>query len=75
MPNDGSSIPSRSKDRYLETDRRATHPPVQWLLQTLSLRSKQPDREANPSPSYSAEIKNVETLLLITPYAFTVWCL
>ena len=51
---------------------RYSHILVQWLLQTISLGSKQPDREASHSPSYSVEIKNGGTLPLIQPYAFTV---
>jgi hypothetical protein len=34
-----------------------TQPPIQWVPEALSLRIKQPEREADYSPSFNAEVK------------------
>jgi hypothetical protein len=57
------SIPGRSKRFFLYStvSRPAlepTQPPVQWVLQALVPKIKQPGREADHSPPPAAEIKN-----------------
>jgi len=50
-------------------------PPVQWILGVLTLVIKQPGHEADYSPQFSAEIKNVWSYTSTIPYVFMAWCL
>ena len=36
-----------------------TQPPIEWVLGAVSLTAKQPFREVNKSPPFSAEVKNM----------------
>jgi hypothetical protein len=54
---------------------RPTHPPTQ-RYGGLSLRVKWPGREADHSPSSSAEVKKMSgAITLLPPHVFMVWCL
>jgi hypothetical protein len=50
-------------------------PPIQWVLEALSPGIKQPVREADYSPPYSAEVKNAWSYISTPPYVFMAWCL
>jgi hypothetical protein len=52
-----------------------TQPPIQWVLDALSLGVKRPWREAGHSPPSSAEVKNAWSYTSIPPYVFMAWCL
>jgi hypothetical protein len=45
----------------------STQPPIQWVPGTLSLGIKRPGREADHSPSSSAEIQELVELYLHSP--------
>jgi hypothetical protein len=50
-------------------------PPIQWVPGALSLEVKRPGREADHSPSTSAEVKKVSGAIPPLPqYAFMGWC-
>jgi hypothetical protein len=52
---------------------RTSLPTIQWVPGALSSRVKRPEREADHSPTFSAEVENAS----ITPlpqYAFMAWC-
>jgi len=74
------SIPGRGSDGmflFAAASRPAQvpiHHPIQWARGALHLGVKRPGREADNSPSPSAEVKNAWTC---TPpqYAFMAWCL
>jgi hypothetical protein len=51
-----------------------TKPPIQWIPGALSLGVKRPGREADHSPSYSAEVKEYLELYLTPQYAFVALC-
>jgi hypothetical protein len=51
----------------------ASHPPIQWVPGTRSLRIKRPGREADHSPASSAEVKNPWSYTSIPQYAFMAW--
>jgi hypothetical protein len=44
-----------------------TQPPIQWVLEALSLGVKRPGREADHSPPSSAEVKEWVELYLHSP--------
>jgi hypothetical protein len=46
---------------------RPTQPPMQWIPRMLSPSLRRPELEAGHSPTYNAEIMNVQV--------FMVWCL
>jgi hypothetical protein len=52
-----------------------TQSPSQWVAGDLSLGVKQPEREADHSSPYSAEVKNAWSYTYTPQYAFMVWCL
>jgi hypothetical protein len=52
-----------------------TQPPIQFVPGALSLGVKRPKREADHSPPYSAEVKNVWSYTSTPQYAFMVRCL
>jgi hypothetical protein len=52
-----------------------TQPPIQWLLGALSLRLKQPRREADHSPLSSVEVKNAWRHTSTPQYVFMAWYL
>jgi hypothetical protein len=64
-----SSSPSRGEIFLSSTSSRsvlgATQPPIQWVPGALSLRVKQPEREANHSHPTSAEIVDLYILSYI----------
>jgi hypothetical protein len=45
----------------------STQPPIQWVLEVLSVGVKRPGREADHSPPYSAEVKECVELYLHSP--------
>jgi hypothetical protein len=47
-----------------------TQPPIQWVPGTLSLGVQRPEREADHSPTSSAEVKNVWSYTFIPPIRF-----
>jgi hypothetical protein len=51
-----------------------TQPAIQWVPAALSLTVKQPGREANYTPSWSAEVKECVESYLHSQYAFMAWC-
>jgi hypothetical protein len=51
-----------------------TQPPIQWVPGALSLGVKRPGREADHSPSFSAEVKTEWSYTSTPQYAFMVWC-
>jgi hypothetical protein len=51
-----------------------TQPPIQWVRGALSLGVKQSGREADHSPSPSAEVKNAWSYNSTPQYAFMAWC-
>jgi hypothetical protein len=51
-----------------------TEPPLQWLQGALSLGIKRPGREADYSPPFSAEVKNVWSIPPLPQYVFMAWC-
>jgi hypothetical protein len=52
-----------------------TQPPIQWVSDALSLEVKRPGREADHTPSSSAEVKNVCSYISTPQYVFMAWCL
>jgi hypothetical protein len=52
-----------------------TQPPIQWVLEALSLGVKRPRREANHSPPSSAKVKNAWSYTSTSQYVFMAWCL
>jgi hypothetical protein len=52
-----------------------TQPPIQWVPGALSLRVKRPEREANNSPPFSAEVEECVELYFHSQYVFILWCL
>jgi len=52
-----------------------THPPIQWIPGAISLGIKRPGREADHSPTSSAEDKNAWSYTSTPYYVFTAWCL
>jgi hypothetical protein len=52
-----------------------TQPPIQWVPGVLSLGVKRPWREADHSPTSSAEVKNEWSCTSIPQYVFMAWCL
>jgi hypothetical protein len=52
-----------------------TQPPIEWVIGALSLRVKQPGREADRSPPSSAEVKNAWSYTSTPQYTFMAWCL
>jgi hypothetical protein len=51
---------------------RSTQPPLQWVPEALSPGVKRPGREADHSPSASAEVKKMWISASTPPYAFMV---
>jgi hypothetical protein len=51
----------------------STQPPIQWVPRALSLGVKRPGREADYSPSSSAEVKNAFRCTSTPQYAFRAW--
>jgi hypothetical protein len=51
----------------------STQPPIQWVPGALSLRVKQPGREAYLSPPSSAVVKNVWSYTSTPQYIIMVW--
>jgi len=49
------------------TDLGPTHPPIQWVLGSLSLRVKQLGREADHAPLSSAEVRNEWSHIFTSP--------
>jgi hypothetical protein len=49
-------------------------PPIQWVPGALSLEVKRQGREADHSPPYSAEVKNVWSYNSTPQYVFMAWC-
>jgi hypothetical protein len=47
-----------------------TQPPIQWVLETVSPGLKRRGREADHSPSNSAEVKKIWINTTTSPYAF-----
>jgi hypothetical protein len=54
---------------------RPTQPPIQWVLDALSLGVKRPRRETGHSFPPSAEVKNAWSYTSIHPYVFMAQCL
>jgi hypothetical protein len=52
----------------------AFQPPIQWVPRALSMGVKLPGREADHSPSSSAEVKNAWICASIPQYMFMAWC-
>jgi hypothetical protein len=52
-----------------------TQPHIQWVPVALFLWIKRPGREADHSPSSSAEVENAWSYTSTHPYVFMVWCL
>jgi hypothetical protein len=52
-----------------------TQPPIQWVPAALSLRVKQPGREAGHSAPSNAEIKNAWSYTSTPQYVFMALCL
>jgi len=50
-----------------------TQPPIQWVLQVLSLGVKWPWCEADHSPPSSTKVRNVWSYTSIPPYVFMAW--
>jgi hypothetical protein len=50
-----------------------TQPPIQWVLEVLSLGVKRPEREADHSPPSSAEVNNAWSYTSTPPYVFMAW--
>jgi hypothetical protein len=69
-----SSCPGRGEIYILSTSSipvlRSTHPPIQRVLEAVSLRVKRPGREADHSPTTSAEIKKMWIYTSTPPYVF-----
>jgi hypothetical protein len=42
-----------------------TLPPIDWIPGALSVRTKGPEREANRSPAFSADVKNASSLMTV----------
>jgi len=59
---DHGSIPNKGKKfffpKMFKTGLGTTQPPIQWVLEALSLGVKQPECEADHRTASSAEIKN-----------------
>jgi hypothetical protein len=51
-----------------------TQPPIQWVPGALSLGVKVSGREADHSPSSSAEVKNAWSYTSAPQYTFMAWC-
>jgi hypothetical protein len=51
-----------------------TQPPIQWVSGALRVGVKQPGRETDHSPPYSAEAKNACSYTSTPQYAFMAWC-
>jgi hypothetical protein len=51
-----------------------TQPPIQWVPGDLSLGVKRSGREADHSPPFRAEVKNVWSYTSIPQYVFMAWC-
>jgi hypothetical protein len=78
---DRGSIPGRSRDFSLRQRVQigsGAHP-VSCKMSTgkgaVSSEVKQPGREADHSPSFSAEVKNVWSYTSTPPYVSMAWCL
>jgi hypothetical protein len=52
-----------------------TQPPIQWVPGVPSLEVKRPGREADHSPTSSAEVKNAWSYTSTPLYVFMAWCL
>jgi hypothetical protein len=52
-----------------------TQPPIQSVPEALSLGVKRPGREADHSPSSSAEVKNAWSYTCTPQYVSMAWCL
>jgi hypothetical protein len=50
-----------------------TQPSIQWVPEPVSLRVKQPRREAHHSPTASAEVEKTWIYTAIPPKVFMVW--
>jgi hypothetical protein len=50
-------------------------PPIQWVTGSLPSGVKQAGREADHTPSPSAEVKNEWMYTSSSPYIFMAWCL
>jgi hypothetical protein len=48
----------------------STQPPIQWVPEALSPGVKRPEREADHSPSVSAEVKKMYLYTSTHPYTF-----
>jgi hypothetical protein len=74
QPRGQSSSPGRIKNFLFFTSSRPalgpTQPPIQWVPGALSLGVKRPGREADHSPSTSAEVKKMWLYTSTPPYAF-----
>jgi hypothetical protein len=53
----------------------STQPPMKWVPGSLSLGIKQPGREAEYLPPFSAEVKNSWSYTSTPQYVFMAWCL
>jgi hypothetical protein len=51
-----------------------TQPPIRLLLGAVYMEVKRPSREAGPSPTFSAEVKNGGVILLLPPCLFMASC-
>jgi hypothetical protein len=52
-----------------------TQPPIQWILEALSLGVKWPGRDADHSPLSSAKVKNAWSYKSTPQYVFMACCL
>jgi len=52
-----------------------TQPPIQWVLQDLSLGVKQAEREADHSIPSGADVTNAWSYMSTHPYIPMAWCL
>jgi hypothetical protein len=76
---DRSSSPGRVKNLLFSTlfipVLGSTQPPIQWVPGAFSLGLKRPGREADHSPSTSAQVKKMRIYTSTRPYAFMAQCL
>jgi hypothetical protein len=52
-----------------------TQPPIQWVMEALSLALKRPGRESDYSLPSSVEVKNASSSTSIPQYVFMACCL
>jgi hypothetical protein len=51
-----------------------THPPIQWVIEALSLQVKRPGRETDHPPPYIVEVKNAWSYTSPPQYVSMAWC-